>query len=101
MRTLYFCHRSRPPPDQIAFGIRSDCVRRPIGLRSVSDWIAFGARCHLQCQGGHRTLDYGRLRGYGGLRGYGRDAIPSYVSPKNDKKRLNADADTRSVEKKE
>ena len=35
------------------------------------------------------------------LRGYGRDAIPSYVSLKNDKKRLNADADTRSVEKKE
>lgn len=31
------CHRSCPPSDQIAFAIRSDCVRRPIRLRSVSD----------------------------------------------------------------
>ncbi len=31
------CHRSRPPSDRIAFGVRSDCVRRPIGLRSVND----------------------------------------------------------------
>ena len=29
---------------RIAFAVRSDCVRRPIGLRSVSDWIAFGVR---------------------------------------------------------
>ena len=31
------CHRSRPPPNRIAFAVRSDCVRRPIGLRSVND----------------------------------------------------------------
>ena len=30
----------RSPSDQIAFAIRSDCVRRPIGLRSPSDQIA-------------------------------------------------------------
>ena len=29
---------------RIAFAARSDCVRRPIRLRSPSDWIAFGAR---------------------------------------------------------
>ena len=29
---------------RIAFGVRLDCVRRPIGLRSVSDQIAFAAR---------------------------------------------------------
>ena len=38
------CHRSRPPPDQIAFAIRSVCVRRPIRLRPPSDQIAFGSR---------------------------------------------------------
>ena len=38
------CHRSRPPSERIAFGVRSDCVRRPIRLRSPSDWIAFAAR---------------------------------------------------------
>lgn len=27
-----------------AFAVRSDCVRRLIGLRSPSDWIAFAAR---------------------------------------------------------
>ena len=27
--------------DRIAFAIRSDCVRRPIGLRPPSDQIAF------------------------------------------------------------
>lgn len=27
-----------------AFGVRSDCVRKPIGSRSESDWIAFGIR---------------------------------------------------------
>ncbi len=32
---------------RFAFGVQSDCVRRPIGLRSVSDWIAFGVR--LDC----------------------------------------------------
>ena len=30
-------HRSRPPSDQIAFAVRSDCVRRPIGLRTGDD----------------------------------------------------------------
>ena len=34
----------RSPPDWIAFAVRSDCVRRPIGLRSVPDQIAFAAR---------------------------------------------------------
>ena len=33
-------HRSRPPSDQIAFGVRSDCVRRPIGLRTSADDFA-------------------------------------------------------------
>ena len=28
--------RLRSPPDQIAFAVRSDCVRRPIRLRSPS-----------------------------------------------------------------
>ena len=27
----------RSPPDWIAFAVRSGCVRRPIGLRSVHD----------------------------------------------------------------
>ena len=31
------CHRSRSPPDQIAFAARTDCVRCPIRLRSVND----------------------------------------------------------------
>ena len=31
------CHRSRTPSDRIAFAVRSDCVRRPIRLRSVND----------------------------------------------------------------
>ena len=31
------CHRSRSPSDRIAFAVRSDCVRRPIRLRSVND----------------------------------------------------------------
>lgn len=31
------CHRSRPPPDRIASAVRSDCVRRPIGLRTGDD----------------------------------------------------------------
>ena len=30
-------HRSRPPPDQIASAVQSDCVRRPIGLRTGDD----------------------------------------------------------------
>ena len=38
----------RSASDQIAFGVRSDCVRRPIGLRSVSYRIAFGVRCWVK-----------------------------------------------------
>ena len=30
--------------DRIASAVRSDCVRRPIRLRSLSDQIAFAAR---------------------------------------------------------
>ena len=30
-------HRSRSPSDQIASAVRSDCVRRPIGLRTGDD----------------------------------------------------------------
>ena len=47
---LVFCNLStkvvvsRPPPDRIASAARSDCVRRPIRLRSVYDQIAFGVR---------------------------------------------------------
>ena len=37
MSQPYFCHR-------IASAARSDCVRRPIRLRSPSDQIAFGIR---------------------------------------------------------
>ncbi len=33
---------SRSVSDWVAFGVRSGCVRRPIGLRSPSDRIAFG-----------------------------------------------------------
>ena len=29
---------------RVAYGVRSDCVRRPIGLRSESDRVAFGVR---------------------------------------------------------
>ena len=36
----------RPPPDQIPFAARSDCVRRPIRFRSPPDQIASTARCH-------------------------------------------------------
>ena len=36
----------RPPPNQIAFATRSDCVRHPIGFRSPPGLIAFAARCH-------------------------------------------------------
>ena len=32
----------RSPSDRIAFAVRSDCVRRPIGLRSLSDRTANG-----------------------------------------------------------
>ena len=35
---------SRSVSDRVAFGVRSDCVRRPIRLRSVSNRITFGAR---------------------------------------------------------
>ena len=27
---------------RFAFGVRSGCVRNPIGLRSETDWVAFG-----------------------------------------------------------
>ncbi len=30
-------YRSRPPSNQIASAVQSDCVRRPIGLRSGTD----------------------------------------------------------------
>ena len=33
---------SRSVSNRVAFGVRSDSVRRPIGLRSVSDRIPFG-----------------------------------------------------------
>ena len=33
---------SRSVSNRIAFGVQSDCVRRPIGFRSVSDRIPFG-----------------------------------------------------------
>ena len=36
----------RPPPDQIAFAVRSDCVRRPIRLCSPS--IRINIECTLQ-----------------------------------------------------
>ncbi len=36
--------------DRIAFAIRSDCVRRPIRLRSASDQIAFGVRCLVKTE---------------------------------------------------
>ena len=45
---LVFCNLStyavglRPPPDRIASAARSDCVRCPIGLRSVSDERVWG-----------------------------------------------------------
>ena len=35
---------SRSPSNRVAFGVRSGCVRCPIGLRSVSDQIAFGVQ---------------------------------------------------------
>ena len=38
--------RLRSPPNQIASAARSDCVRRPIRLRSPSDQIPSAARCH-------------------------------------------------------
>lgn len=34
--------RSRPPPNRIASAVQSDCVRRPIGWRSVSDEKVWG-----------------------------------------------------------
>ena len=38
----------RPPSDWIPSAVRSDCVRRPIRLRSASDQIAFGVRCWVK-----------------------------------------------------
>ena len=35
---------SRSVSDRVAFGVRSGCVRRPIGLRPPSDRVAFGVR---------------------------------------------------------
>ena len=32
-----YTSRSRPPPDRIASAVQSDCVRRPIGLRTGDD----------------------------------------------------------------
>lgn len=37
LQSLHLCRR-------IAFAVQSGCVRRPIGLRSVSDRVAFGVR---------------------------------------------------------
>ena len=42
--SLAFLTVTRTPPDRIPFAIRSDSVRRPIGFRSPSDQIPFGAR---------------------------------------------------------
>ena len=42
---------------RIAFAVRSDCVRRPIRFRSVSDWIAFGVRSDcVRCPTTRREL---------------------------------------------
>ena len=42
---------------RIAFAARSDCVRRPIGLRSPSDWIAFAVRSDcVRCPTTRREL---------------------------------------------
>ena len=52
MSQLYFCHR-------IAFAVRSDCVRRPIRLRPPPDQIAFGIRwlgVSFLTVGGYGTL---------------------------------------------
>ena len=47
---MNFSHRS-------PFATRSDCVRRPIRLRSPSDQIAFGARWYkINFQSGFSTL---------------------------------------------
>jgi len=51
---LVFCNLStyavglRPPPNRIAFGVRSDCVRCPIRLRSVHDERVWGG-IHQKC----------------------------------------------------
>ena len=39
---------SRSVSDRVAFGVRSDCVRRPIGLRSVHDERVWGG-IHQKC----------------------------------------------------
>ena len=44
LRLLRFVIVYRTPPDQIPSAARSDCVRRPIGLRSPSDWISSACR---------------------------------------------------------
>ena len=42
----------RSGSDQIAFGVRSDCVRSPIRFRSVYDRIVFGVRSDcVRCKG--------------------------------------------------
>lgn len=51
---LMFCNlstyavRLRPPPGQIASAAQSDCVRHPIGWRSVSDERVWGG-IHQKC----------------------------------------------------
>ena len=40
--SLAFLTVTRTPPDQIPFATQSDCVRRPIRLRSPPNRIAFG-----------------------------------------------------------
>ena len=40
--SLAFLTVTRTPPDRIPFAVQSDCVRRPIRLRSPPNRIAFG-----------------------------------------------------------
>ena len=40
----YMTEGLRSGSDQIAFGVRSDSVRRPIRLRTAPDQIPFGVR---------------------------------------------------------
>ena len=40
----YMTEGLRSVSDQIAFGVRSDCVRSPIRFRTMPDQIAFGVR---------------------------------------------------------
>ena len=38
----------RPPPDQIAFAVRLDCVRCPIRLRTENDGLLCGYRFQIE-----------------------------------------------------